>query len=380
MRGAIGLVVVGATVLAAGALVVLRPQMVEGFLPPVAISALTGLGASGLRDADATPADFLVDSPEGLLATGPIAAVDGNRPVFIDAVVSGYTTRISADIPAEITTIRPILGCMPTPPQPGTMVGHASAGTSGLALALSTYNDSHLAAAVQTFVDRYRRLGPDMTYEAGGPPYEAYDIAVTETEAPVYLVLETGAGNRMWNLHLAPGARIERVILLGGDQAGIANLDPVVPVEVILNDGLATCGIQPVHDLNPGHQLVQIAQGSLRDPALSRQDAETQLAALRDAADAYDVWFRDSFGVLAGESRIGFDAGTISVIGPVPTGAEPKAAYDPIAGARIRTTQDQFFEIKGQVAEGQDFTARVRTIATEFALGNLATLSQGVDF
>jgi hypothetical protein len=84
--------------------------------------------------------------------------------------------------------------------------------------------------------------------------------------------------------------------------------------------------------------------------------------------------------VLAGESRIGFDAGTISVIGPVPTGAEPKAAYDPIAGARIRTTQDQFFEIKGQVAAGQDFTARVRAIATEFALGNLAMLSQGVDF
>ena len=380
MRGPIGLVVVGATVLAAGALVVLRPQLLDGILPPVAISALTGLGGSGLRDADATPADFLSDSADGLLATGPIAAHDGNRPVFIDAVVTGYTTRVSADIPAEITTTRPILGCMPTPPQPGTVVGHATAGTSDMALALSTYNDSHLAAAVQTFVDRYRRLGPDAPLDGSGPPYEAYDVAVTETQAPVYLVLENGAGNRMWNLHLAPGARIERVILLGGDQAGVANLDPVVPVEVILNGGLTACGIQPAYALNPGHQLVQVAQGSVRDASLSRQDAEARLAALRVAADAYDVWFRDSFGVMAGQSRVGFDAGTLSVIGPVPSGAAPKAAYDPIAGARIRTTQDQFFEIKGQVATGQDFTARVRAIATDFAFGNLATLSQGVDF
>ncbi len=378
MRGLISLVVVGATVLAAVALVMLRPQTLSGVLPPAAVSALTGLGGSDLRKADAAPADFLTDSANGLVATGPIAAHGGNRPLFIDAVVTGYTTRVSADIPAEITTIRPILGCRLTAPQPGTVVGHATSGVSGLALALSTYSDGHLAAAVQTFVDRYRSLGPDAPVADSGPAYEAYDVAVTETQAPVYLVLENRSGNRMWNLHLSPGARIERVILLGGDQAGVANLDPVVPVEVILNDGLAACGIQPAYPLNPGHRLVQAAQGNVAD--LSRQEAEAQLAALGTAADAYDVWFRDSFGVMAGESRVGFDEGTLSVIGPLPNATATKAAYDTIAGARIRTTQDQFFEIRGQVAEGQDFAARVRAIATDFAFGNLATLKQGVDF
>lgn len=378
MRGLISLGVVGATVLAAGALVVMRPQALSGVLPPAALSALSELSGSDLRKADATPAELLIDSVNGLLATGPIAAHAGNRPVFIDAVVTGYTSRVNADIPAEITTIRPILGCRPTPPQPGTVVGHATAGASDLALALSTYNDGHLAAAVQGFVDQYRSLGPDAPVVDGGPAYEAYDIAITETRTPVYLVLENRSGNRMWNLHLSPGARIERVILLGGDQAGVANLDPVVPVEVILNDGLTACGIQPAYSLNAGHLLLQAAHGKVAD--LSQQEAEAQLAALRTSADAYDVWFRDSFGVMAGESRVGFDEGTLSVIGPVPEAAAAKAAYAPISGARIRTTQDQFFEIKGQVAEGEDFAARVRRIATQFAFGNLATLRQGVDF
>jgi hypothetical protein len=380
MRGLISLVVVGATVLAAVALLALRPQALDGVLPSAAVSVLTGLGGSTVRAADAKPADFIEDSPDGLRASGPIAAEVGNRPLFIDAVMTGYSTRVGTDIPAEITTIRPILGCRFTPPMAGTVVGHATSGTSGLALALSTYNDSHLAEAVQTFVDRYRRLGPDTPFEASGPAYEAYDVAVTETKAPVYLVLESGSGNRIWNLHLAPGARIERVILLGGDQAGVANLDPVVPVEVMLNDGLAACDIQPAYPLNPGHLLVQTAQGRVSSADLTRAQAEAQLASVQTAADAYDVWFRDSFGVMAGQSRVGFDAGTLSVIGPIPDAAAPKAAYDPIAGARIRTTQDQFFEIKGQVAEGQDFAARVRALATDFASGNLATLAQGVDF
>jgi hypothetical protein len=376
MRGLINALIIGIFLFGGIAVAVLRPTALEGVLPTAAVDFLktlnagSGLSADPSRKGD-TPADFLDDSPNGLLAMGPIAAHSGNVPVFIADVITGYKTEVSADIPAEITTIRPILGCMPTPPQPGTIVGHATSGASDLPLALSTYNDTHLARAVQAFVEAYRIKGEEATVDGSGPAYEAYDVAVTETSAPVYLVLENGSGNRIWNLHLAPGARIERVVLLGGDQAGVANLDPVVPVEVILNDGLATCGLQPAYALNPG---------AVSSAAVSGDAGEIQPEALRAAVDAYDIWFRDSFGVMAGQSRVGFDKGTVSVIGPLPDAANPMAAYAPIAGARIRTTQDQFFEIRGQVAAGQDFAARVRAIATGFAFGNLAGLRQGVDF
>ena len=43
-------------------------------------------------------------------------------------------------------------------------------------------------------------------------------------------------------------------------------------------------------------------------------------------------------------------------------------------------TQDDFFEIKGQIAAGEGFAARVMTIARSFAFGDLATLRQGVKF
>jgi len=56
----------------------------------------------------------------------------------------------------------------------------------------------------------------------------------------------------------------------------------------------------------------------------------------------------------------------------LPGVAGPKAGYAPILGAEIRTTQDSYFEIVGQVAEGQDYGSRVMALATEFAFGDLA--------
>lgn len=383
-RGPVGVLVVSIVLLAVAALVVGTPGAREKVLPSAALAFVEGyLGPVGVAPAPGrsvhdgdVPADFLTVSVDGLHAEGPIAARPGNDPVFIKDVITGYTTSVSAGIPAEITMIRPILGCFLTPPQAGTLVGHATSGRSTMPLALSTYNDTHLADAVQALVNLYRKTGQVSVADRGDLTYQAYDVAVTETAAPVYLVLENRVGNRIWNIHLADGARIERVVLLGGGQAGVANLDPVVPIEVILDAGLAACGIRPAYEPNiePG-----IAQEGLDSADLEPEDTAT-LAKIYANADAYDIWFRDSFDLRPGQSRAGFEVGTISHIGPVPGVAEPKAKYAPINGAKIRMTQDKFFEIKGQVAEGADFAARVRAIATAFAFGDLGTLMQGVAF
>jgi hypothetical protein len=367
---------------------VARYNFVERFLPVELVALFDGMKKADAAEVSADdettdtsasvdgPGQYLADASDGLLAQGPIAAMRGNSPVYIEDVITGYTTRVELDIPAEITTIRPILGCRLTPPLEGSIVGHVTSGTSQLPLAMWTYNDTHLAVAVQSFVNRYRKAGGESDEIGGGPTYEAYDVAVTETAAPVYLVLENGSGNRIWNIHLAPGARIERVVLLGGDHAGVANLDPVVPVEVLLGEALVACGIEPAYTLNPGHLLYQ----SLANGAVSKAEAEIKLAAVKDAVAAYDIWFRDTFGILADESRAGFAQGTISVVGPVPDEGGAKAIFVPIKGSRVRTTRDVFFEIRGQVAEGEDFASQVKAIATAFAFGDLNSLKQGVEF
>lgn len=376
LRSLVSLVMALGIVLGAMVYVVRTPDFRDRVLPDSATAFLreTGfLAAVGAPDGDvrigATPQDFLIATSEGLVADGPIAAGGDNQPVFIKDVVSGHSVDPGSDIPAEITTIRPILGCELTRPLQGTVIGHVTSVRSPLTLALTSYSDADLAAAVQDYVDAYRKFGSDAQLPAGGPRYAVHDVAVTETAAPVYLVLENMGGNRIWNIHLAEGARIERVVLLGGSQSGVANLDPVVPVEVILAAGLADCGIDPAY--GPDADQFPVATTS----ADTGTDAETL-----QRAKAYDTWFRDSFDVLAGESRRGYAEAVVTLIGPVPATAEERAVYASIKGARVRTTHDQYFEIQGQPTGGKDFAARVLMIATGFAFGDLDRLRQGGEF
>jgi hypothetical protein len=390
IRGPISLLIVGAISLFMFGLVSLGPRGFEGYLPEPVIAMLEAggtmrtvgddgglFGGGGGKSSGKTPSDLLDDGNEGLVARGPIAALAGNRPVYISDVIESHETRIAKDIPAEIMTIRPITGCKLTPPVEGMVVGHVTAGNSDLDLALRTYNDRTLASAVQGFVNSYRASGLGQVADGEGIAYQAYDVAVTETERPVYLVLVNFRGNRIWNIHLAPGARVERVVLLGGDQAGIANLDPVVPVEVLPATGLVDCGLSPAYALNPGHRFFEV----LRDgPGSYKEEAEAKLVVMEQGIAAWNTWFRDSFGVLADETRAGFDEGMVSVVGPLPGEADPKAVYAPIEGARIRMTQDKYFEIQGQSAGEESFSGRVKAIATSFAFGDLTYLRQGVSF
>ncbi|WP_137110651.1 hypothetical protein [Rhodobacter sp. SY28-1] len=380
-RGSFAVVICVIAALIGVGFAALRYQVLDAYLPTAVLTAMDrargGAPATGeitpkretVASVQEGPGRFLSDGPEGLRAEGPIAAIAGNRPILIEDVIAGYAPSADAGVPATVMAIRPISGCRLTPPSKGTSVGHVTAGESTLNLPLTTYGDGDLARGVQDFVDAMRAGAADPGANLRGPNYEAYDVAVTETREPVYLVLESRTGNRIWNIHAAEGARIERVILLGGGQAGVANLDPVVPVEVILQDGLAGCGISPAYPLSPGQETAAAATGEELTPA-----------ELADAVRAYDNWFRDSFGVLSSETRAGFDVGTISVVGPVPRDAAARPEYAPIQEATLRTTRGAYFEIAGQVAKGEDFASRVRAIATTFAFGDLGYLRQGAEF
>lgn len=349
------------------------PNRLLAYMDQVGLSSRYGPPPTGTGD---IATDYLVDGPDGMDAQGPIAAVAGNSAAFIRDVISGYSTRVSRDVPAEITTIRPILGCNLTPPSAGSKVGHVTAGRSDMPLAMATYGDADLAAAVQGLVNTYRETGKLVAASGEEISFQGYDVAVTETTAPVYLVLESSDVHRIWNIHLAPGAQIERVILLGGAQAGVANLDPVIPVEVMLASGMEACGIAPAYRLSRGNALF----ASLEAGTITQDEANQTLAQLDDAVAKYDSWFELNFGVPAGASRIGWDRGTISVVGPLPTDGGVQAKWAPILGAEVRATQDSFIEIRGQIADGADFTSRVTAIATTFAAGDLTTLRQGVEF
>lgn len=380
------MVVVGVILLAVLALVVGGPRVFETVLPARALAWLDSAGTGGwdgmLTGAEDAPDTgdalaLLRDSSDGWKPDGKIAALPGGGAAFVTQVLAGQVTRLDGAKPADVVALAEVEGCAFTPPTAAAAVGHARIdGDTGLDLGLATYGDTDLAHAVQVLVNVYRSRGVAPKSSLSGLRYQAYDIAVTETEKPVYLVLETGPQSRIFNIHLAPGARLERVVLIGGDQVGVANLPGDVPVEAMRAEKAAACGFQPFYRLNPGHLFYQsLAMGAIR--ADEAQEKERHFAQL---AMDWEARFRQSFGVGAAESLSGgWVGGTVAAVGPLPATGAGRAVYAPIEGALLRCTVERYVEFEGQAPE-QGFDARVKAIATAFAWGDLKNLAQGVAY
>lgn len=382
VRGPVSMVIVGAISLFMFALVSLGPRAFEGLLPEAAIAWLETMGDPQMLmdrgyvtrgEEGRAPLEYLRDSSDGWKVSGPIAGLAGGGAAFIEEVIAGYSSRVSKAETGALTVLTPLEGCSPTPPTDAAAFAHVGLrGDSDMTMALATYNDADLAHALQVMVNVARGRGGLYRPSLAEMGYHAFDVAVTETAAPVYLVVEATTGQQIVNLNLAPGARLERVVLLGGDQIGVANLPAGVPVEVMRRAELSVCGVQLFYPLNPGHLYYQsVANGAIRPDEVAEKEAH--FAAL---ADAWESWFWVSFGHGAAETLAGGWIGaTAAVAGPLPATPEARAVHTPVKGAAVSLTQDQYLETPALDRAGQGFAARVQAIAAAFAWGDLKNLT-----
>lgn len=399
VRGPISMAIAGALMMAMLALTMGGPRVLEKVLPESVLAWIddndgfggllslsgtvnmmdAGSGGGGGNSED--PMSHLRDTNDGWKASAKIAALPQGRAAFVKDVIDGRRApNGGTTAPDLVDVLQPMEGCSFAAPGAGTLVGHVSTfGDSEIRLDLATYGDQDLAAAVRQLASVYRKSGRKQVQGLGDLRFTALDVAVTETEKPVYLVLQASGGTRLlWNIHLAPGAQVERVVLLGGEQAGVTNLDPAVPVDVLRNGNLGACGVPlPVYPLNAGHMLFQ----SLEAGILDADEADQTLGKIKAANAAWDGWFRTTFGVSANETMAGnWRNGSIAVVGPVPAAPEGRAVFAAIKGSTARITTDTYVEYPALAAEGADFASRVVAIATAFAWGNLDNIKPEVSF
>ena len=400
VRGPISMVVVGVIGMAFVALVFGGPQVFARFLPDSAlawveanaevfgadISSLGGGRESG-RGSDGTsapdPMAELFDGRFAWRASEKIAALAGNKAAFVRDVIYGRRVAIGGDSPASVSVVAPMQGCTFTRRSADSYLGHVLAsGGEGLHLGIITYDDSDLAGTVQQLARDARKgrfLKVDVPSELA---YRSFDVAVTETAKPVYLVLQTSGANRMWNIHLAPGARLERAILLGGAQVGVANLPEGVPVEIMRDAEAAACGIPPAaYPLNPRHVLLRSIEpqpegwDAKEEGLIDPEEARATLREIGQQMLAWNGWFYDAFQASPESTMAGnWEGNTIAVAGPVPASADGRAVWNPIDGASAFVTSDTYLDF-GPKKEGvADFKARARAIADSFAWGDLKNL------
>lgn len=387
--------VVAAITLVMFLFVAMGPRAFERVLPERAMLWLETAMNSTVRSMDGgawfrgSPSDPMsyVDSAGGAPAvTGPILVTDDGGAAMILDVIGGRQTRLAKDAPARLVRLEPAQSCLPVPPSGGAAFRHiALMGGSGHEIGLSTYGEAELARGVQALVDALRGRKGARLSDMGWYPYRSFDVAVTETARPVYLVAEVGRGYQPWdasrilNFHLAPGARVERVVLIGGLYHGVAGLPEDVPVEIFPAAHLAECGAAPAHVVGAptgggeaGPSKAELPVGlpdSLIEEAKGRQEARDE------AAGAWRARFQEMFGQDPAVTGVGrWENLTAALIGPVPA-EDARLAWNPIAGAAIRLSADTYLETYTDAKGDTGYRKRVEAIAAAFAGGDLAAIT-----
>jgi hypothetical protein len=198
---------------------------------------------------------------------------------------------------------------------------------------------------------------------------------VTETARPVHLVIQASRPRQLFNIHMAPGARLSGVSIIGSQASAIANLPEGVPVEAVTRAQLAACGLDPALGPLVAEGGPQQAEQGSTDLAAASDNAAVERAARRaEVRRAYADWFTAEFGRAPTHGLAGWDLGRVSVIGPVPATPEGRATFRPVSGADVRIQHLGHLYIAGVHDFPQVYRDEIRALATQLAGGDLTAI------
>ena len=193
---------------------------------------------------------------------------------------------------------------------------------------------------------------------------------VTETEKPVYLVLQSES-DVVWDIQAAPDARIALVAVLANVRVGVANLDQAVPVEFMYQAALQVCSVFPARAPADYWLFVQRAKES------NSGEFKDMLEANRQMANTYSRWFDKNFGMGSETELIGIDEASQVLVGPLPATLDARIAFKPLLGAHVQIASEDYVMASSAASYQAKHEELVRALAEKMAGGDLKALQKG---
>jgi len=206
--------------------------------------------------------------------------------------------------------------------------------------------------------------------------FDSVDVFVTDTSAPLYIVLQNMGGNTLWNLHLAPEVRVAHVALISEGFPAVVNLpdgatveglhvgDFVEPHQFGADANVRDCMIRPwrkpTAEWTAPHEA---AEGNVL--------LENQITSYTQGHAAFDAWYRQTLGVGASAHVVAPRMAAHVLVGPVPSAPIP---YLSVAGRDVHIMRTDT-NIAGDSAARADLTEALHQDVLRAAIGgDLAAL------
>jgi hypothetical protein len=328
--------------------------------------ALTGCGED-LPTGD--PAKSIQKGQFGETLPSEVAAGPKDAKYWLRNLVSDYAELDYKDKPAKIEYVDGIYGCKFEPPGPSEKVVLVSAKDVPMKAPVFTFTRADVAKRAEAFVAEWKRQGvdPGTDIENTGDGMRLAEVVVTDTSAPLYLVLG-GPAKALWNFHVADGVKISRVALIASRDAAVANLPAGVPVSLLAGQQAENCNAIPSRR--------PTTRWGIAERAKSDATAKDALDKRHVAHSNFDRWFEASFAVDSESVAIGADVASNFLVGPPPASIKQRVPYRPLAGAHMKMSLPDHFVV-GFIAEYKAKNDQlVRAQAAHLVGGNLASLNR----
>ena len=299
------------------------------------------------------------------------ATMVGARDTFrwAQTALSGYRNAGENDFPSAIKSL-PAAKCKFAAPADADLVRHVHIGAATQRAPVFAYSNEDIASQAKYFIGRY--IKADGKYRVkvrkginGGSAMRVANVIVTETDAPVYLVL-SGQFKTLWNIQKAPGATISAITVVGDDTQGVANAPEGTLITAVTGKWMEKCKVEPARMPRDDWRYVKNVGGMKSQHEALREDVKL--------ANAYQSWLRRSFKLRSTPGSIGAYGISNVLVGPPPGTLAERVPYKPIKDAVVMLTRNDHVFAANQEVYGQRFSKLVMTAAKRAAGGDLTML------
>ncbi|SMX45013.1 hypothetical protein [Actibacterium lipolyticum] len=324
-------------------------------------------------------------------------AADLKSYSILDAV-EGYPSLKSNNVahPAAVTKVAPITDCQFRKPAEGEAIANVFIGTgSGVETGLHVVTDSGIAkSTISWFAEQHRKRTAATTWgkHIAEGALRKVDVVVTDTSAPVYLILQSVSSRILWNILPAEGVEIAHIAAVSYAPTAVNPPTPETPVE-ISNAFLDDCAMGPARkpadhwgfiknmrksgtDQNevlaniPAWQSIS----SYYDEGHYREGREEEVILRGHAVhERYSNWFEERFGFPAAQDAVGIASVAHVLVGPMPAADAPKVPYRSISGSTVKISDFEHIYF-GPAAERVASIAEIQNTLARQALGEDLTL------
>ncbi len=274
----------------------------SGQLDPgsVSIMSLLGLGGTGTEGAEAAEeVPLFRETGIGRAYERLAVLTSDTEGLKVDDIAAHFQLTTGSSVPSELGTFQTNASCMLERP-------------SSRAKIVSVILDKPGMPTPVRFPENAE--DPDSSLVEAG----VVDVFLTDTTAPLYVVLQDAGDGTIWNLQLAEGVRLDHVALVFDNEGGILGLPARASFEAVRGRDFAHAAAAGDVDCRP--RPAREPEGDWNAPRAGL------IGGHAGGYDDYSAWFERQLGVPASENRISAVEASHVLIGPRP---ETRIAYRP---------------------------------------------------